>query len=81
MKQLLLTDWHVTRWLRLGLGIFMGASAIQTHDAFVGLLATFLLWQAVTNTGCCGASGCTVRESKGNPSQTSEVRFEEVKTK
>ena len=42
------------RWLRLSLGVFIGVQAFQTHDLLSGAIALFFLFQAVTNTGCCG---------------------------
>lgn len=81
MRQLLLTDWHFIRLLRLALGIWIGISAIQKQDMLLGFLSTFLLWQAISNTGCCGSSGCQEPQSKANQAETTEVGFEEVKTK
>ena len=79
MKTTLLTGWHLIRWVRLVFGIFIGIQAIQTHDIISGLLAGFFLYQAVTNTGCCGVSACAVSVSK--PNKTEDVEFEEIKTK
>ena len=79
MKTTLLTGWHLIRWVRLVFGIFIGIQAIQTHDIISGLLAGFFLYQAVTNTGCCGVSACAVPVSK--PNKTEDVEFEEIKTK
>ncbi|HEY6063437.1 MAG TPA: hypothetical protein VIV35_07490 [Chitinophagaceae bacterium] len=77
VKQVLFTGWHLMRWLRLGLGIFITVQAIQNHDPFSGFIAAFLLFQAVTNTGCCGVSGCAVPVSKDPPGKTVDPGFEE----
>lgn len=69
------------RWLRLGFGVFIAIQAIQTHDALSGLIAAFFLFQAATNTGCCGANGCAVPTTKKNPDKIEEVEFEKLKTK
>lgn len=76
--QTLLTGWHFMRWLRLGLGIFIAIQAIQNHDTLSGFIAAFFLFQAATNTGCCGSNGCAVPIKKTN---IEEIEFEEVKTK
>jgi hypothetical protein len=81
IAQNLFTNWHFIRWLRLGLGLFVAVQAIQHLDALAGLIAFFFLFQAVTNTGCCGASGCTVPASSKKTIKTEDVEFEEIKSK
>lgn len=81
IKQLLFSDWHFMRWLRLILGVFLGVQAFYTLDVLPGMIAIFLLGQAVTNTGCCGAQRCAVPVSKNNPDSTDHVEFEELKPK
>lgn len=61
IRQTLLTNWHFMRWFRLGIGIFIAIQAIQLHDAIFGLIAAFFLYQAIANSGCCGARGCAVK--------------------
>lgn len=78
LRQMLFTNWHFMRWLRLGLGVFVAVQAVQMHDTLSGLIAFFFLYQAVTNTGCCG-SGCAVPATPKKISQTEEIEFEEVK--
>lgn len=79
INQMLFTGWTFMRWLRLGFGAFIAVQAIQTHDAFAGFIAAFFLFQAVTNTGCCGAGGCAAPVSKSVGNRTENVEFEEVK--
>ncbi|MFT7164902.1 MAG: hypothetical protein ACI9CZ_001484 [Flavobacterium sp.] len=50
--QTLLGDWNFTSFFRLGLGVYIGIQAFQTQSILSGLLAAFLLYQVVTNTGC-----------------------------
>lgn len=64
VKQHLLTNWHVMRWIRLILGIALLAYAIVSHDMLSGILASFLLFQAILNAGCCGVNGCDVTTAK-----------------
>ncbi|HNP98357.1 MAG TPA: hypothetical protein PKK99_04850 [Bacteroidia bacterium] len=64
---LYLSTWNFVRVLRLILGITLLVQTIQNKDLFSGVIGGFLLFQAITNTGCCGVSNC------GNVSQnTSE---------
>ncbi len=79
IKQLLVTDWGFMRILRLGLGIFIGYQAVTTHDALSGMIAAFFLFQAVTNTGCCGSQSCSTAPAKDDADNTEEVVFEEIK--
>lgn len=66
-KQLLLSNWNFLRILRLGLGIMLAIQAIDLRDSFSGIVAVFFLYQAATNTGCCGSNQCEV-----NPNMTKE---------
>jgi len=79
LKQTLLTGWNFMRWLRLILGGFMAIQAIILRDTFSGVFAVFFLFQAFTNTGCCGVGGCAVPMSTRNTSKEEETSFEEVK--
>jgi hypothetical protein len=76
IKTTLLYNWHFMRVLRLGFGIFIAIQAVKMHDAFSGLIAAFFLFQAVTNTGCCGTQNCSTSVPKNN---IEEVEFEEIK--
>lgn len=67
------------RWLRLGLGLFVGYQALVLQDAFAGIIAGLFLFQAVTNTGCCGSSGCAIPAKKVEASEPEEISYEEVK--
>ena len=67
------------RFLRLGLGIYIAVQAVETLSVFSGVVAAFLIFQAVTNTGCCGSNGCSVPTKKTNSDKTEEIEFEEIK--
>jgi len=75
MKQTLLTDWNFMRVLRLGLGIYIAIQAVQTLSILSGVIAIFFLFQAVTNTGCCGSNGCAVPIKKNRTDKTEETEF------
>lgn len=79
MKQVLFTGWHLMRWLRLVFGIFFLAQAIQMDDTLIGVIAGFFLFTALTNTGCCGPSGCSTSFRKTNTKEPEEITFEEIK--
>lgn len=59
-----LNNWHLSRWIRLALGIALLAQAIATSDVLVGAFALLLLGQAVTNSDCCGPRGCSVPQTR-----------------
>ncbi len=64
IKQALLTNWHLMRWIRLVIGIALGIHAFQSRDAASGIVASFILFQVITNTGCCGTNGCDLPNVK-----------------
>ncbi len=68
------------RLLRLFIGGAIAVQAFQLHDPMMGFFSAFFLFQAVTNTGCCGAQGCAVPAVKKKSTKTDEVEFEEIKS-
>lgn len=78
-KQTLLTEWNFMRFLRLGLGIYIAVQAVETLSLLSGIVAVFFLFQAITNTGCCGSNGCAVPINKEKKDTNKEVEFEEIK--
>jgi hypothetical protein len=79
--QALLIDWNLMRFVRLGLAVYIGIEAFETQSILSGLLAAFLLYQVVTNTGCCAANGCAIPKNKKNSDNTSDVEYEEITSK
>ena len=78
-KETLFNNWNFMRFLRLGLGIYITVQAVETLSILSGVVAVFFLFQAITNTGCCGSNGCTLPTNKSNSTKTEEVKFEEIK--
>ena len=78
-KETILQNWNFMRLLRLGLGIYIAVQAVETLSILSGVVAAFFIFQAITNTGCCGSNGCAVPTKKSNPDKTEEVEFEEIK--
>ncbi len=59
----MLTNWHFSRLLRLGMGLWLLVWALQARDWSIGLFSGMFLFMAVSNIGCCGAQGCAVPET------------------
>jgi hypothetical protein len=78
-KETLFNNWNFMRFLRLGLGIYITVQAVETLSILSGVVAVFFLFQAITNTGCCGSNGCALPTNKSNSTKTEEVKFEEIK--
>ncbi len=57
MKNILLTNWHLMRVIRLVFALFLFIQAYQTFEWFFVVFGLFFLIQALFNTGC-GANGC-----------------------
>jgi hypothetical protein len=74
----LFSNWHFMRWLRLGLGLFVAYQAFTLHDTFAGIIAGLFLFQAFTNTGCCGAGGCAVPGKNVTDSKSDAIDYEVV---
>lgn len=79
LKQRLLTGWHLMRLLRLAFGVLFAVQAIMMKDMLVGLMSGFFMYQAVTNTGCCGESCAPRYDNNHKKSETTDINFEEVK--
>lgn len=78
-KETFLSNWHFMRILRLGLGIYIAFQAVETRSILSGVIAGFFIFQAITNTGCCGSNGCAIPIKKNNSKTTEEVEYEEIK--
>ncbi len=60
MMHRLFSAWHLMRFFRLGLGIAIAIQAFRMNDLVAGFIAAIFLFQALSNTGCCGSSGCHI---------------------
>ncbi len=84
LKQRLFTNWHLVRLFRLGIGVMMLVAGIQNKDWMIGLLSAFFLYQALTDTGCCGTQGCYTPNTRKTVEPISStldetIEYEEVK--
>lgn len=80
VRNMLLTNWHFMRVLRIVIGAAFGITAFNNHDSFMAFAAALFLFQGITNTGCCGAGSCAT--SYNRPSDSNKIEdteFEEIK--
>ena len=78
IKQLT-SGWYLARIIRLGIGVLAAVEAIRSHDYAIGILSAFFLYQAITDTGCCGAAGCVVRPQQQDGDKEEETSYKEIK--
>ena len=63
MKNLLFTNWHLMRFVRLAIALFLFSQAYVLKDwIFVGI-GLFFFVQVIFNIGC-GPNGCAVPNNK-----------------
>lgn len=77
MKTKLLNNWNVVRWVRLLFGIGAIITGLWQKEYLAMIAGSFLMITALSNTGCCGSSGCApqVNRKKEDPK---EIIYEEV---
>jgi hypothetical protein len=63
MKQLLFTNWHLMRWVRLAFSIFLFTQAYLIREWFFVVFGLFFLFQVIFNLGC-GTNGCSISNQK-----------------
>jgi hypothetical protein len=77
MKQKILSNWTLMRFLRLGMGIAILVQAVMAKDmmfAFAGIVFTAM---PVFDMGCCGTVGCTV-PATNKQNVKKDIVYEEV---
>ena len=63
MKELLFTNWHIARLIRVAFAIFLFVQAYQTHQWFFIAFGLFFLVQGIFNMGCQNNS-CAIPRHK-----------------
>ena len=63
MINLLFTNWHLMRWVRLAFSLFLFGQAYITGEWFFIAFSLFFLLQTVFNLGC-GPNGCAIPNNK-----------------
>lgn len=70
------------RFFRLAFGVFFLIEGFRSKDWAMGIVGGWFLYQAVTNTGCCGTTACAappVRQSKNAGKQKIEtIEYTEI---
>ena len=83
LKQRIFTNWHLVRIMKLGIGIMLMVAGIQNKEWAIGLFSLLFIYQAITDTGCCGTKGYCPPSAKRNhnaaPIQNKEIEYEEIK--
>jgi hypothetical protein len=77
MKQTILANWTLIRFLRLGLGIAIIIQAVIAKDVLFAVLGFAFTAMPVFNVGCCGTTGCAAPPAK-NQDTEKEIIYEEV---
>jgi hypothetical protein len=65
MKEIIFSNWHITRWVRLAFSLFLFVQAYLVREWFFIAFGFFFLIQALFNMGC-GAYGCAVPKYKNS---------------
>ena len=76
MKERILYNWSVIRFIRLLIGSVAAVQGILQKETILIAAGFFLLLSAVLNYGCCGNAGCPVINSKKQTNK--ETEYEEV---
>jgi hypothetical protein len=77
MKDLLLNNWNIIRFLRLGIGLAIIVQAIVAADILFGLAGLLFTGMAVFNASCCGSGVCATTPPV-NKTGSKDVSYEEV---
>ncbi|MDX2174585.1 MAG: hypothetical protein SFY56_15885 [Bacteroidota bacterium] len=83
LKYRLMSGWTLMRFVRLGLATLVIIQSVINSEMLFASLGGILLFQALFNYGCCGASGCNVnqntKETNANPATIKEISYKEIK--
>lgn len=79
LKYKLLNNWSIVRIVRLAIGLWLAVLGIQSADWATGLFGGFFLYQALTDTGCCGSGACAPPRSQKAKGGEETIDFEEIK--
>lgn len=77
IKQTILSNWNLMRFLRLGLGITILVHSIIASNWIMGILSIGFTALPIFNIGCCGTTGCNTPKRK-SAETTEDTLFEEV---
>lgn len=77
MKDVLLNNWNIVRFLRLGIGLAIIVQAIVASDILFGFAGLLFTGMALFNAACCGIGGCAT-PTPTKKSASKEISYEEV---
>jgi hypothetical protein len=77
MKQAILSNWNIMRFLRLVIGISIIVQAIMAKDLMFGFIGLLFSGMALFNIGSCGSGGCYV-PAKATTETKKDIGYEEV---
>ena len=77
MKDLIVNNWNIIRFLRLGIGLAIMVQAIVAADLLFGLAGLLFTGMAVFNASCCGGGACATPPAT-NKTGSKDVSYEEV---
>jgi len=77
MKDLILNNWNIIRFLRLGIGLAIIVQAIVATDILFGLAGFLFTGMAIFNASCCGSGAC-VTTPPINKTGSKDVSYEEI---
>ena len=76
------SGWHLMRIMRLAIGLMLLIMGIQSRDWMMGSFSLFFLYQALTDTGCCGSAGCNTPRNMQHRHMIQDeatIEYEEIK--
>ncbi len=78
IQKTLTSDWNFMRFVRLVIGLAIVFNGFQAGNGMIGLLGGLFIFQALCNTGCCGARGCAIQNQDSKSSKTEDIIFKEI---
>lgn len=76
MKETILQNWTIIRFLRLLIGIGIIVQAVVLQDLLLGAAGLLFGGMALFNAGCCGTACAAPARKSGKP--INETSYEEV---
>lgn len=77
MKDTILQNWTIVRFIRLLIGIGIIVQAVVLQDLLLGAAGLLFGGMALFNAGCCGTAACATPARKPGKS-INETSYEEV---
>lgn len=77
MKEVIFTNWTISRFLRLIIGVAILVQAFVSKDTLFGIAGLLFTSMAILNLGCCGTVGCSTPPKKKDEN-VKDISYEEV---